>query len=208
MDNPKSLGRETKHGSTPEEEYAPAWSQGVRSKWPYAGLAFPGGSAQGSEASGSVQETAQAAPGPTRRSGLRARGRAAAARVVARDPAAREAAQIKVRSKFYGKNVETAKSSKLALAEELATVGGCEPIYSLTEVTLLTFAGALDSACHRSASSYIADLRLRRIELDLAISALVRSFKKVIDAVTRGFGPVKKAPKVKLSAISHTRQAR
>ena len=38
----------------------------------------------------------------------------------------RKAGQVKMRSKFYAKNVETAKSSKLALAEELATLGGCE----------------------------------------------------------------------------------
>ena len=58
-----------------------------------------------------------------------ARGCAATARRVARVPAARKAAQVKVRSKFHAKNVETTKSSKLALAEELATLGGCEPIY-------------------------------------------------------------------------------
>ena len=95
-------------------------------------------------------------------------------------------------------------SSKLALAEELATLGGCEPIYPLTEVSLLTVAGALDSAGYRSASSYIAELRLRHLEPDFAISpALDRAFKKVVDAVTRGVGPVKKAPEVKLSAIQH-----
>ena len=92
------------------------------------------------------------------------------------------------------RNWHSQKSSQLWAAANPSTPS--------PEVTLLTFAGALDSACHRSASSYIADLRLRHNELDLAISALVRSFKKVIDAVTRGFGPVKKAPKVKLSAIS------
>ena len=127
----------------------------------------PGG---GSKAPGSAQETAQAAPGLAGGSGLWARGCAAAARGVARDPAARKAAQVKVRSKFYAKNVETAKSSKLALAEELATLGGCEPIHPLSEVTLLTVAGALDSAGYRSASSYIAELRLRHVELDFAIS--------------------------------------
>ena len=129
---------------------------------------------------------------------------AATARRVARDPAARKAAQVKVRSKFYAKNVETTKSSKLALAEELATLGGCEPIYRLSEVTLLTFAGALDGAGYRSASSYIAELRLRHVELDCAISpALDRAFKKVNDAVTRGLSPVEKAPEVKLSTIKH-----
>ena len=49
---------------------------------------------------------------------------------------------------------------------------------------------------------YIAELRLRHVEPDFAISpALDRAFKKVNDAVTRGFGPVKKAPEVKLLAI-------
>ena len=125
---------------------------------------------------------------------LRVRGSAATARWVARDPTARKAAQVKVRSKFYAKNVETTKSSKLALAEELATLGGCEP-------TLLTVAGALDS---RSASSYIAELRLRHVELDFVISpALDWAFKKVNDAVTRGLGPVKKPPEVKLSTVEH-----
>ena len=187
-------------------------------------------------------------PGSAGRSGLRARGCAGAAHMVARDPAARKAAQVKVRSKFHAKNVETAKSSKLALEEELATLGGCEPIYTLlrsrarwtvqatgrrlltslscvcdilsstsrfrrskfhakkrrdgqvfeigtrrrarnlgrlrTHPHPLTVAGALDSAGYRSASSYIAELRLRHIELDFAISpALDRAFKKVIDAV-------------------------
>ena len=51
---------------------------------------------------------------------------------------------------------------------------------------------------------YIAELRLRHVELDFANSpALDRAFKKVNDAVTRGLGPVKKAPEVKLSAIKH-----
>ena len=89
---------------------------------------------------------------------------------------------LKVRSKFYAKNVETTKSSKLALAEELATLGGCEPIYPLSEVTLLSVAGALDSAGYRH-----------------------QAFKKVTDAVTRVSGPVKKAPEVKLSNIKHNR---
>ena len=86
----------------------------------------------------------------------------------------------------------------------LATLGGCEPIHHLSEVTLLTVPGALDSAGYRSASSYIAELRLRHVELDFAISpALDQAFKKVNDAVTRGLGPVKKAPEVKLSTIKH-----
>ena len=84
--------------------------------------------------------------------GERARGCAATARSVARDPVARKAAQIKVRSKFCAKNVEAAKFSKLALAEELATLGGCEPIYPLCKETLLTEAGALDKAGYRSTS--------------------------------------------------------
>ena len=150
----------------------------------------------------SALETAQAAPRAAVGAGLRARGCAAAARMVPRNPAARKAAQVKVRSKFCAKNVEAATSSKLALAEELATLGGCEPIYSLTEVTLLTVAKALDSAGYMSASSFFAEVR--HIELDFAISpALDRAFKKVIDAVTRSLGPVKKAPEVKLSAIQH-----
>ena len=173
----------------------PGWNEGARELqqgWvvPLASTkGGPGGSAQGSEASGSEQETAQAAPRFAGKSGLR-------------DSTARKAVQVKVRSNFHAKDVETVKSSKLALAEELATLGDCGPIYSLTEVTLLTVAGALDSAGYRSASSYIAELRLQHIELDFAISpALKRAFKEVIDAVTRGFGPVKKAPEVKLSAI-------
>ena len=137
--------------------------------------------------------------------GVRARGCAATERRVARDPAARKAAQIKVRSKFYAKNVEAAKFSKLALAEELATLGGCEPIYPLCKETLLTVAGALDNAGFWSAPAYIAELRLRHVELDFAISpALDRTFKKVNDAITRGSGPAKKAPEVKLPAIQHT----
>ena len=147
----------------------------------------PDGSAQDCEVSGSVQKIVQAALGSAKGNGLRARGCAATARRVARDPAARKAAHVKVRSKFDAKNVETAKSSELALAEELATLGGCEPIYPLSEVTLLAVAGALDSAGYGSASSYIAELRLRHVELDFAISlALDRAFKKVNDAVTRG----------------------
>ena len=130
--------------------------------------------------------------------GVRTRGCAATARRVARDPVARKAAQIKVRSKFYAKNVEAAKFSKLALAEELATLGGCEPIYPFCKETLLTLA-------YRSAPAYIAELRLRHIELDFAISpALDRTFKKVNDATTRGLGPAKRAPEVKLSAIQYT----
>ena len=75
-------------------------------------------------------------------------------------------------------------------------------MYPLSEATLLTVVGALDSAGKRSASSYIAELRLRHVELDFAISlALDRAFKNFNDAVTRG--PVKKAPEVKLSAIKH-----
>ena len=55
---------------------------------------------------------------------------------------------------------------------------------------MLTVAGALDSAGERSASSYIAELRLRHVELDFAISpTLDRAFKK--------------APEVRLSAIKH-----
>ena len=69
---------------------------------------------------------------------------------------------------------------------------------------MLTVAGALDGAGYTSASSYIAELRLRHVELDFAISpALDRAFKKVNDAVTRGLGPVKKAPEVLLSTIKH-----
>ena len=69
---------------------------------------------------------------------------------------------------------------------------------------MLTVAGALDSAGYRSALSYVAELRLRHVELDFVISqALAQAFKKVNDAVTRGSGPVKKAPAVKLSTIKH-----
>ena len=130
-----------------------------------------------------VQKTAQIAPESAREIGSRVRGCAATARWVARDPAARKAAQVKVRSKFYAKNVETTKSSKLALAEELATLGDCELVYPLSEATLLAVAGALDSAGKRSASSCIAELRLRHVELDFAISpALDRAFEKVNDS--------------------------
>ena len=63
----------------------------------------------------------------------------------------------------------------------------------------------MDKAGYRSAPAYIAELRLRHIELDFAISpALDRTFKKVNDAITRGLGPAKKAPEVKLSAIQYT----
>ena len=68
--------------------------------------------------------------------GSRVRGYAATARWIARDLAARKVAQVQVRSKLYTKNVETMKSSKLALAEELATLGDCELVYSLSEATL------------------------------------------------------------------------
>ena len=135
----------------------------------------------------------------------RARGCAATARSVARDPGARKLAQDKARAKFYAKNVETVKSCKLALAEDLAHLGGVKVLYPLSEETLLIVAGALDSAGYRSASSYLSELRLQHIELDFAISpALERTFKKVNDAVTRGMGPAKKAPEVKLSAIDHS----
>ena len=129
----------------------------------------PDRSAQDCEAPGNVQKTAQIAPESDREIGLRVRECAATAR---------KAAQVKVRSKFCAKNVEATKSSKLALAEELATF-----IYSLSEVTLLTVAGALDSAGYRSASSHIAEPRLRHVELDFAISqALDKAVKKVNDA--------------------------
>jgi hypothetical protein len=91
------------------------------------------------------------------------------------------------------------------LAEDLAHLGGVKVLYPLSEETLLIVAGALDSAGYRSASSYLSELRLRHIELDFAISpALERTFKKVNDAVTRGMGPAKKAPEVKLSSIDHS----
>ena len=78
------------------------------------------------------------------------------------------------------------------------------PSIPSARLTLLTVADALDSAGYRSASSYIVELRLRHVELDFKISpALDRAFKKVNDAVTRGSGPVKKAPEVKLSTIKH-----
>ena len=158
---------------------------------------------QDCKSSENVQNTAKIARESVREIGSRVRGCAETARWVARDPAARKAAQVKVRSKFYAKNVETMNSSKLALAEELATLSGCEPFYPRSEATLLTVAGALDSAGYRSASSYIAELRLRHVELDFAMSpALDRAFK-VNGAVTRGPGPVKKALEVKLSAIKH-----
>ena len=151
-----------------------------------------------------AQKAAQNAPESAREIGSRGRGCAETARWVARDPAAQKAAQVKVRSKFYAKNVETTKSSKLALPEELATLGGCEPDYPFSETTLLKVAGALDSAGYTSASSYIAELRIRHVELDFAISpTLDPASKKINDAVTRGPGPVKKAPEVKLSAIKH-----
>ena len=98
----------------------------------------PDRSAQDCETSGNAQKTAQIAPESAREIGLRVRGCAATARQVARDPAARKAAQVKVRFKFDAKNVETTKSSKLALAEELATLGGCEPIFPFSEVMSLT----------------------------------------------------------------------
>ena len=53
------------------------------------------------------------------------------------------------------------------------------PSITISEVTLLTAAGALDSAGYRWASSYIAELRLRHVELDFAISlALDRASRK------------------------------
>ena len=117
----------------------------------------------------------------------RARGCAATARSVALDPVARKLAQDKVRAKFYAKNVETVKSCKLALAEDLAHLGGVKVLYPLSEETLLIVAGALDSAGYRSASSYFSELRLRHIELDFAISpALERTFKKVNDDERHG----------------------
>ena len=108
---------------------------------------------QDCKSSENVPKTAQVAPESAWEIGSRVRGCAATARWVARNPAARKAAQVKVRSKFYAKNFGTTKSSKLAFAEELATLGGCEPVYALSKATLLTVAGALDSAGCRSASS-------------------------------------------------------
>ena len=70
------------------------------------------GSAQDCEASGSVQKIAQAAPGSASGKGLRARGCAATARRVARDLAARKAAQVKVRSKFSLRNWHSQKCSQ------------------------------------------------------------------------------------------------
>ena len=110
----------------------PGWNEAARELhqgWvvPLAGTkGDPGGSAQGGEASGSVQETAQAAPGPAGWSGLRARGCAAVARMVARDPAARKAAQVEVRSKFHAESRHGQVFGNWPLAEELATLGGCD----------------------------------------------------------------------------------
>ena len=138
--------------------------------------------------------------------GVRTRGCAATARRVARDPVARKAAQIKVRSKFYAKKRRSGEVFKSWHSQKsLQRWGGCEPIHPLCKETLLTEAGALDKAGYRSAPAYIAELRLRHIEPDFAISqALDRTFKKVNDAITRGLGPAKKAPEVKLSAIQYT----
>ena len=68
------------------------------------------------------------------------RGSASVARRVALDPAALEAAG----SRFdpdTSRNM-TKRSSKLALAEELAYLGDIDTIYPLTENTLLTVPGA------------------------------------------------------------------
>ena len=147
-------------------------------------------------------ETAQIAPESAREIGSRVRGCAETARWVARDPAARKAAQVKVRSKCYAKKVETMNSSKLALAEELATLSGCEPFYPRSEAT-----------CSRSLVRLIVQAMGRHHPISLSCDYDMLSWTsrrhrrsmafKVNDAVTRGPGPVKKALEVKLSAIKH-----
>ena len=69
---------------------------------------------QGCKSSENVQKTAQITPESAREIGSRVRGYAATARWIAPDLAARKVAQVKVRSKFYAKNVETTKSFKIS----------------------------------------------------------------------------------------------
>ena len=147
--------------------------------------------------------TVSAGPAPLVAGG-KTRGSAEAARRIASDPAALQAARARVRQKFFAKNVEATKASKLALAEDLAARAGVTPLYPLSEDALLAVAAALDAASFRSAAGYLSELRLRHIELDFAVSpCLARTFKKVCDAVSRGIGPPAKAPEVQLKYIDH-----
>ena len=91
---------------------------------------------QGRKSSENDQKIARITPESAREIGSRVRGYAATARWSARDLAARQVAQVKVRSELYAKNVKTTKSSKLALAEELA-LGDFEPVCPLSEATLI-----------------------------------------------------------------------
>ena len=146
-------------------------------------------------------------PGQPGRCGLRARRCAAAARMVARDPAARGSCSGQSAVQIQREERRDGQIFEMALAEELATLDGCEPACPLTEVTLLTVAGALDSAGCRSASSQIAELGLRHAELDFAISpALDRAFKMVHRRCYEGLRPCQESTQVE--AFGHPAQHR
>ena len=131
------------------------------------------------------------------------RGSAARAKEMAEDPESLAKAVARVREKFYAKNVQAVKDSKLSLAEDLAKKAGFVEIYPLSEDLVLAVAGALEEADFKSGSSYIGELKLKHIELDYAIGpSLGRILKKVADALNRGLGPTNKAPEVKISELT------
>ena len=129
--------------------------------------------------------------------GERRRGSAELAKEIAADPSRLRNAIGMLESKFYAQGSLATKNSKLTVAEDIARCAGFTQLYPLSERLLVTVGAALMGASYSSGASYIAELKLRHVELDHAIGpALGRRITKVTDALERGLGPKSKAPEI------------
>ena len=131
-------------------------------------------------------------PGAERR-----RGSADLAKEIAADPSRLADAVKMLENRFYAHGTLATKNSKLAVAEDIARLAGFSQLYPLSERLIVTVGAALMAASYSSGASYVAELRLRHVELDFGVGpALSRRFAKVTDALERGLGPKAKAPEV------------
>ena len=131
------------------------------------------------------------------------RASATTARSVAASPELLASALEVLNSRVLAPGSAATKSSKLKLAEELASLAGYPSCYPLTDEILSSVGAALLAGGYTSGFSYIQEMKLQHLERNFEIGpAIARRLNQLDAALARGQGPPKRAPEVKPSELA------
>ena len=112
-------------------------------------------------------------------------------------------ARMELHDEMHAQTTRVNKSTKLALAEDLAKETGNDPVYPLTYKTIEDVAACLKGADYSSGYSYLQELRGRHEDLGYEVQPwMKRLMSRCQASIEKGLGGQTKARTMDLKAIA------